>query len=203
MKYQPIFKALVFFVCVIPIARLLYGAFTGDDSLGINPIEFIIRDLGTWGLTFILITLAITPIRKLTGWNRLIKFRRMIGLFAFFYICCHFTAYMWWDQYFDWQAIWKDIVKRPFITVGFIAFLGLIPLAATSTNKMIKRLGGKRWQSLHRLIYPIAILGVLHYWWLVKRDVTKPAIYAGILLLLLGFRLVKTYLQRKQTDLLA
>lgn len=200
MKYQSLFKVLVFIVCLIPLARLFYGTYTGDDFLSANPVEFIIRDLGTWGLTFILATLAITPLRKLTRWNWLIKFRRMLGLFGFFYICCHFTAYIWWDRYFDWQAIWKDIVKRPFITVGFIAFLGLIPLAVTSTNKMIKRLGGKRWQSLHRLIYPIAFLGVLHYWWLVKRDVTKPVIYAVILFLLLSYRLVKTYQSRhKQT----
>ena len=202
MKYQAYIKAFVFLICLAPIGRLGYGAFTGE-ILGANPIEFIIRDLGTWGLTFILISLAITPLRKLTGWNWLIKFRRMMGLFGFFYICCHFLSYIWWDQYFDWQAIWKDVLKRPFITVGFIAFLGLIPLAVTSTNSMVKRLGGKRWQTLHRLVYPIAILGVLHYWWLVKRDITKPAIYASILFVFLSFRIAKSYSQRKQQRIIS
>ncbi len=195
MKYSPQLKALSFFLALLPLARLFYGAFT--ESLGANPIEYIIRDLGTWGLTFLLITLTITPLRRITNWNWLLRFRRMFGLFAFFYVCLHFTSYIWWDQFFDWEAIWKDIVKRPFITVGMFTFLMLLPLALTSTNGMIKRLGARRWQLLHRLVYPIAICGVLHYWWLVKRDLTKPFIYASILAILLGFRLVYKYMEKR------
>jgi len=195
MKYSPQLKALCFFLALLPLARLFYGAIT--ETLGANPIEYIIRDLGTWGLTFLLITLSVTPLRRITGWNWLLRFRRMFGLFAFFYVCLHFTSYIWWDQFFDWDAIWKDILKRPFITVGIFTFLMLLPLALTSTNAMIKRLGARRWQSLHRLVYPIAICGVLHYWWLVKRDITKPFIYASILTILLGFRLAYKYIEKR------
>lgn len=195
MKYITQLKALCFFLALLPLARLFHGALT--DSLGANPIEYITRDLGTWGLKFLLITLAVTPLRRLTGWYWLLRLRRMFGLFAFFYVVLHFGSYIWWGQYFDWAAIGKDVLKRPFITVGFAAFLMLVPLAVTSTNKMIMRLGARRWQLLHRLVYAIAISGVLHYWWLVKRDVTKPFIYALILAALLAFRLAYRYLQSR------
>jgi sulfoxide reductase heme-binding subunit YedZ len=181
-------KAVAFILALLPLARLVYGSFAG--TLGANPIETITRSTGTWTLVFLLITLAVTPLRRLSGWNWLLRLRRMLGLFAFFYVCLHFLTYVWLDQFFDWGAIVKDVVKRPFITVGFAAFIMLIPLAATSTDAMVRRLGAGRWLALHRLVYVIAICGVLHYWWLVKRDVTQPAIYAAVLALLLGFRIV-------------
>lgn len=186
MKFLPALKSLVFLACLIPLARL--GWFGYTNQLGANPIELITRSTGTWTLVFLMITLGITPLRKLTGWSWLIKLRRMLGLFAFFYVCLHFTTYIWLDQFFDPQTIYKDIIKRPFITIGFAAFLLLIPLAVTSTNKMVKRLGGKRWQQLHRLVYVIATFGVIHYWWLVKKDITQPVIYAVVLSVLLGYR---------------
>jgi sulfoxide reductase heme-binding subunit YedZ len=188
LKRLPLFKALVFLACLIPLVRLVWFAF--NDQLGANPIEFITRSLGTWTLTFLLITLTATPLRKLTGWQWPLRLRRMFGLFAFFYVCLHFTTYIWLDQFFDLHAIYKDVLKRPFITVGFANFLLLIPLAITSTNKMVKRLGGRYWLRLHRLIYLIAIGGVVHYWWLVKKDITQPAIYAALLAVLLGYRVM-------------
>ena len=181
-------KALLFLLCLVPLARLIVlGA---NDALGANPIEFITRSTGTWTLVFLLVTLSVTPLRKIFNQPALIKLRRMFGLFAFFYVCLHFTTYIWLDQFFDAGEIAKDIVKRPFITVGFLAFVLLIPLAATSNNAAIKRLGARRWQRLHRLVYPIGILGVVHYWWLVKKDLTQPIIYASILAVLLGYRLL-------------
>ena len=188
-------KVALFFVCLIPLGRLVWLAFNG--GLGANPIEFVTRSTGTWTLVFLLITLSITPIRKLTGQNALLRVRRMLGLFAFFYACLHFTTYIWWDQFFDWVAILKDIKKRPFITVGFACFVLLLPLAATSTNAMMRRLG-RRWQQLHRLVYLIGIGGVVHYWWLVKKDITQPALYALVLALLLGYRLVVWMQARKR-----
>ena len=179
-------KASIFILCLFPLARLGWLGFSG--GLGANPIEFITRSTGTWTLVFLLITLAITPLRRLTGQNSLIRLRRMLGLFAFFYVCLHFTTYIWLDQFFDWGGIVKDVIKRPFITVGFTCFVLLIPLAVTSTNAMQRRLK-RRWQMLHRLVYVIAIGGVIHYWWLVKKDITQPALYALMLALLLGFRL--------------
>ncbi|MFA6312369.1 MAG: protein-methionine-sulfoxide reductase heme-binding subunit MsrQ [Sterolibacterium sp.] len=179
-------KSLLFVACLLPLARLGWGSWS--DQLGANPIEFITRSLGTWTLNFLLITLAISPLRKLTGWHWLLRLRRMLGLFAFFYVVLHLATYLWLDQFFDWPAILKDILKRPFITVGMSAFVLLVPLAATSSNAMIRRLGGKRWQQLHRSIYAIAIFAVVHYWWLVKQDVTLPAVYALLLALLLGVR---------------
>lgn len=180
-------KALVFVVCLGPLAVLAYGL--ASDSLGANPIEALSRGLGDWTLRFLLITLAVTPLRRLSGINWLLRLRRMLGLYTFFYGLLHFLSYVWLDQFFDWSAILKDIGKRPFITVGFASFLLLIPLAATSNNAMIRRLGARRWQALHRLVYAIAVFGVLHYWWLVKKDISQPALYAGILALLLGSRL--------------
>ena len=179
-------KPALFLLCLIPLARLGWGAW--DDALGANPIEFIQRALGTWTLNFLLITLAVSPLRKLSGLHWLLRLRRMLGLYAFCYAFLHLASYLWLDQFFDWQAIAKDILKRPFITVGMSAFILLLPLAATSSNTMVKRLGGRRWQQLHRSIYAISILGVVHYWWLVKKDITLPAIYAALLALLLGIR---------------
>ncbi len=182
-----IFKATVFAACLIPLALLVYDGLT--DGLGVNPIETITRSTGKWTLTFLLITLGVTPLRRITGWQAAIKFRRMLGLYAFFYGCLHFTTYIWLDQFFDLMEIAKDIPKRPFITVGFASFVSLIPLAVTSTSGMVRRLG-KRWQQLHRLIYLIAIGGVTHYLWLVKADTRKPLIYGAILAALLGYRLL-------------
>ncbi len=179
-------KALAFVLCLGPLARLVAGGFL--DRLGANPVELIARSTGTWTLTFVMITLAVTPLRRLSGWHWLARLRRMFGLYASFYASLHFTTYIWLDQFFDFAAIAKDVVKRPFITVGFSAFVMLIPLAATSTDAMVRRLGGKNWTALHRLVYVLAICGVVHYWWLVKRDITQPALYALVLAVLLGFR---------------
>jgi len=186
-------KAVAFAACFIPLGLLAWDGYTGN--LGANPIEVVTRSTGAWTLIFLLITLAVTPLRKLSGWNGLIKFRRMLGLFAFFYVCLHFTTYIWLDQFFDFAAIVKDVAKRPFITVGFASFVLLIPLAVTSTGGMVRRLG-KRWQQLHRLIYLIAIGGVIHYWWLVKADVRLPLIYGAILAALLCYRLSRAWAPR-------
>jgi sulfoxide reductase heme-binding subunit YedZ len=156
--------------------------------MGANPVETLSHRTGDWSLRFLLLTLAVTPLRRLTGWNGLQRFRRMLGLFAFFHVCLHFGVYLIFDQFFDLSAIIADVAKRPYITVGFAAFVLLIPLVVTSTNRMIKRLG-RNWQRLHRLVYLIAILGVLHYLWLVKADLREPLMYAGILAVLLGYRL--------------
>ncbi|HYD78215.1 MAG TPA: protein-methionine-sulfoxide reductase heme-binding subunit MsrQ [Paucimonas sp.] len=185
-------KTLLFIAALMPFARLVVFAVSGD--LGANPIEFITRNTGDWTLYFLCITLAVTPLRRFTGWNWLIKLRRMLGLFAFFYATLHFTTFLWFDHFFDLQAMWKDILKRPFITVGFASFVLLIPLAATSTNAMVRRLGAKRWQWLHRTIYLIAPLGILHYWWMKagKHDLSQPILFgvivAGLLLLRLYWR---------------
>ena len=187
MKYFTQLKAALFIASLYPLLRLSWFGYS--DQLGANPIELITRSLGTWTLTFLLFTLSITPLRKLSGWSWLIKLRRMAGLFAFFYATLHFITYIWLDQFFDLSAIYKDVIKRPFITIGFAAFVLLIPLALTSTNAMMKRMGGKNWQLLHRLVYAIALFGVLHYWWLVKKDLTQPIIYSAVLAVLLGYRL--------------
>ncbi len=187
MKYFSQLKAALFIASLYPLLRLSWFAFS--DQLGANPIELITRSLGTWTLVFLLITLTITPLRKLSGWTWLIKLRRMAGLFAFFYATLHFITYIWLDQFFDLSTMYKDVIKRPFITIGFAAFVLLIPLALTSTNAMMKKMGGKNWQLLHRLVYTIALFGVLHYWWLVKKDLTQPIIYSSVLAVLLGYRL--------------
>lgn len=181
-------KIAVFLLACFPLLRLVFLGFT--DGLGTNPIEFITHSTGTWALVGLMLTLTVTPLRQLTGWNSLIRVRRMLGLFSFFYASLHFITYIWLDQFFDVTAIIKDVYKRPFITIGFAAFLLLIPLAVTSSNAMIRRLGAKRWQMLHRLVYLIAVLGVLHYVWLVKKDLTEPLIYAAVLTLLLGWRVL-------------
>ena len=182
-------KFALFAAALLPFLRL--AVFTVTDQLGANPIEFITRNSGSWTLYFLCITLAVTPLRRILKWNWLLKLRRMLGLFAFFYACLHFMTFLWFDHFFDLAAMFADVIKRPFITVGFIAFLLLIPLAVTSTNAMVRRLGGKRWQWLHRLIYLIAPLGVLHYWWMKagKQDFSQPILFAAIVAGLLLMRL--------------
>ncbi len=194
-KYLPWLKVALFIAALAPLVRLVLFGVT--DRLGANPIEFITRSTGTWTLVFLLITLSVTPLRRLSGWHSLIKLRRMFGLFAFFYSCLHFTTYIWLDQFFDLASIYKDVIKRPFITVSFPSFLLMIALAITSTNAMLRHLGGKRWQQLHSLVYIIAIGGVVHYWWLVKKGVTDPLIYTVILALLLAYRLVVAVRKRR------
>ena len=181
------FKPAVFLACLIPLALLGWKAY--NNALGANPIEVITHATGDWTLRFLLITLAVTPIRKLTGLLWLIRYRRMFGLFAFFYATLHFLTYIWLDKFFDVHEMLHDVAKRRFITVGFTGFVLLIPLALTSTKGWIRRLGGKRWQALHRLIYFSAIAGVIHYWWLVKADIRDPLKYGGILAVLLGYRI--------------
>ena len=184
-----ILKVALFLLCLVPLTKLALEVFgVAGLSLGANPIEELIHRLGKWGLNFLLITLAVTPLRRLTGQSWLLRLRRMLGLFAFFYLLLHFLTYAGLDQRFDLPAIFEDVVERPFITIGFTAFLLLIPLAVTSTNVMMKRLG-RRWQKLHRLVYLIAILGVVHFYWQVKLDTLEPLIYAAILAVLLGYRL--------------
>jgi sulfoxide reductase heme-binding subunit YedZ len=184
-----ILKVLLFLFCLVPLAFLVLETLgIAGMSLGANPIEELMHRLGKWGLRFLLITLAVTPLRRLTGKNWLLRFRRMLGLFAFFYILVHFLTYAGLDQRFDFPAIIEDVAERPYITIGFTALLLLIPLAVTSTNGMMRRLG-RRWQKLHRLVYPIAILGVWHFYWQVKLDTLEPLIYAAILAVLLGYRL--------------
>jgi len=183
------FKIAAVALAVWPCARLIWLATQG--GLGANPIEYITRSTGWWTLAFLMITLAITPLRRLLGWPWLARLRRTVGLCTFAYALMHFVIYLWLDQFFDVAAIMKDIIKRPFITVGFTAFLLLIPLAVTSTNAMVRRLGGRRWQQLHRCVYAIAVLGVLHYWWLVKKDLREPILFALLLTLLLGARILR------------
>ncbi len=181
-------KPIVFLVCLVPLARLAWKGYEGN--LGANPIEVITHSTGDWTLIFLLVTLSVTPLRKLTGQLWLIRFRRMFGLFAFFYVTLHFLTYVWLDKFFDVHEMFTDVAKRKFITVGFTGFVLLIPLAITSTSGWIRRLGGRRWNRLHQLIYLSAAAGVIHYYWVVKADVRKPLQYAAILSLLLGYRLV-------------
>lgn len=185
-------KPVIFILCLVPFILLALGAV--NDTLGTNPVETMTHETGEWALRFLLITLTITPLRKLIGAHWLIKVRRMLGLYAFFYALLHFITYIWLDQFFDWKEILIDIPKRPFITVGFAAFILLIPLAVTSTNKMMRRLK-KNWQRLHQLVYVIAMLGLLHFLWVVKADTLEPLVYACILLVLLGYR---SYNQRSK-----
>ncbi|MDQ6677859.1 MAG: sulfoxide reductase heme-binding subunit YedZ [Acidobacteriota bacterium] len=180
-------KVLAFLVLITPAAWIAWQVL--HNSAGPNPVEYITHGTGDWALRILLATLTITPLRMLTNWQKLIRFRRMLGLFAFFYAVLHFATYLWLDKGFDGKEIWKDLYKRPFITAGFLAFVLLVPLAVTSTKGMIRRLGGKRWQKLHRLIYIGAVAAVVHYYWLVKSDIRLPLLYASILLILLLFRL--------------
>lgn len=180
-------KAGVFLLCLVPLALLVARAL-GDD-LGANPIETITHHTGRWGLRLLLVTLAVTPLRQLTGWGGVMRLRRMLGLFAFFYLSLHFVTYAWLDQGLVWADVVEDVAKRPYVTVGFTAFLLLVPLAATSTDGMIRRLGGRRWKRLHRLVYVSAVGGCLHYLWLVKADSRDPLVYLAILTVLLALRL--------------
>lgn len=200
-------KLFVFAAALIPFLHLVWRGFHGD--LTADPLVEITNQTGVWTLRFVVITLAITPIRRLTGWNVVIRFRRMLGLFAFFYSALHFLTYVVGDRFAGldfpdgfvaWStlvnlmaSIWEDVAKRPYITVGFIAFVTMIPLAVTSTAGWIRRLGGRNWQLLHRLIYLTGIAGVIHYWWRVKADTLHPIIYAGIVALLLGYRLAFSF----------
>jgi sulfoxide reductase heme-binding subunit YedZ len=190
-------KVLIFLLCLVPLGILVFRALTAN--LGANPVEFIQHATGDWTLRFLIITLCITPFRKLLKLPDLIRFRRMLGLFAFFYACLHFLTYLGPDQSFDVTAMWKDVYKRPFITVGFTAFVLLIPLALTSTAGWIRRLGGRRWQMLHRLIYISAICGVIHYYWLVKSAVLRPLIYGAIVAVLLLWRVADWFIRRGRT----
>ena len=189
-------KPVVFLFCLLPLAALGWRALHGE--LTANPIEFITHATGDWTLRFLVITLCVTPFRKILHLPELIRFRRMLGLFAFFYACLHFTTYIWLDKFFDLSEMWKDIAKRKYITVGFTAFLLLIPLAVTSTAGWIRRLGGKRWQMLHRLIYFSAVLGVIHYYWQVKSAVIRPLTYGAIVAVLLLWRLFVSLSKKKQ-----
>lgn len=188
-------KVCVFIACLVPLGLLLWRGFTG--GLGANPVEFITHATGDWTIRFLVITLAITPLRQMFGVPDLIRFRRMLGLFAFFYGCLHFTTYIWLDKFFNFPEMWKDVAKRPFITMGFSAFVLMIPLAVTSTAGWIRRLGGRRWLMLHRLIYVSAICAVIHYYWLVKSDERKPLFYGGCVAVLLLWRAGRWLRQRR------
>jgi len=186
---RPAAKPLLFGVCLLPFVWLLYGAIT--NGLGANPAEYLIRATGDWTMRFLCITLAITPLRQTLGQPALARFRRMLGLFAFFYVVLHFLSYAWLDMGFDPAAIARDIPKRPFALVGFAAFVLLIPLAATSFNRAIKALGAARWQALHKAVYAVVLLGLLHFFWMrsAKNNFGEVAIYAVIIMVLLGWRL--------------
>jgi sulfoxide reductase heme-binding subunit YedZ len=178
-------KPLVFLLCMVPLGVLISRGTSG--ALGPNPVEAITHFTGDWTLRLLLVTLAVTPLRRMTGLAWLLRFRRMLGLFAFFYAVLHFATYLWLDRFFELETIAEDVLKRPYITVGFAAFVLMVPLAITSTRGWIRRLG-RRWKTLHRAVYAIAVLGVLHFLWLVKADLLEPGIYAGILAVLLAFR---------------
>ncbi|MCY4452956.1 MAG: sulfoxide reductase heme-binding subunit YedZ [Immundisolibacterales bacterium] len=180
-------KAAVFLAALVPFGMIAAGAWSGD--LGANPVETLIHHFGDWALRLLLATLAVTPLRRLTGWNQAVRLRRMLGLFAFFYASLHLATYFVLDRSLLLEEILDDLTERPYIMVGFAAFVLLVPLAATSTNAMIRRLGGRRWRALHRVVYVAAAGGVIHFWWLVKADVREPLIYAAVLVLLLALRL--------------
>lgn len=190
-------KAFLFLICLIPLIRLFWLGF--QDDLSANPVEFVERSTGYWALFILMGTLALTPIKLLTGVLWPIQLRRMLGLFMFFYACLHITAYLWLDYSFMWAEISKDIIKHPYVLVGFSAFIFTIPLAVTSNNAMIRRLK-MRWKKLHQLVYLIAILGVVHFWWLVKKDIREPLLFAIILLILLGIRLYYKQLAKKNSQ---
>jgi len=196
-RYRFIYKPLVFIACLAPLAWLTCGALGWfGASLGPDPVKELEHECGKTALNLLLLTLAVTPVRELTSMPQLLRLRRMLGLFAFFYVVLHFTIYLVLDLELNFATLGADIAKRPYITIGFTALLLLIPLAVTSTNGMMRRLG-RRWQTLHRLVYVIAVLGVWHFYWQVKRDVREPLIYAGILGILFGYRLVRARLRRR------
>lgn len=195
-QIRRIWKPVIFLLCLVPAALVVTDAFELTGRLGANPVEEILDRLGNWALRFIMITLAVTPLRRLTGWNWLSRFRRMFGLFTFFYVLMHFLTWLILDQAVLFSAILEDLTERPFITIGFAALVLLTALAVTSTDGMRRRLG-RRWQTLHNATYVIAILGVWHYWWQVKKDISEPLIYAAILTVLLGSRLWWQWQRRK------
>jgi sulfoxide reductase heme-binding subunit YedZ len=182
-------KPITHALCLAPLAWLIYLGF--NNALGANPVEFVIRYLGDWALRFLLIALAVTPVRILTGWLPVARLRRTIGLYAFAYVVIHIMSYVGLDHFFDWATIWADIVKRTYITVGMAAVLMLLPLALTSTDGMIRRLGGARWRRLHMLVYPAGVAGVIHYFLMIKAGYQEPLIYALILAALFAVRLFK------------
>jgi sulfoxide reductase heme-binding subunit YedZ len=184
-------KPVVFLACLVPITSLIVAIAT--NQLGANPLEEIRNDTGVWTLRFLIVTLAVTPLRCITGWHSLIRFRRMLGLFSFFYAFVHFVTYVWFDQFFAFDEMLKDLTKRRFIMAGYVSFVILIPLAITSTKKWIGRLGGKRWQLLHRFVYLSTAAGVVHYFWAVKLNITRPAAYLLLLLLFLAYRLTRAW----------
>jgi methionine sulfoxide reductase heme-binding subunit len=188
-------KVVVFLLCLLPLAILVWRGL--HNNLSANAVQFVEHWTGDWTLRFLIFTLAVTPLRKILKLPQLIRFRRMLGLFAFFYACLHFITWLWLDRYFNWPEMLKDIGKRPFITVGFTGFVLMIPLAITSTAGWIRRLGGRRWQMLHRAIYLSAIAGVIHYYWLVKSDVRKPIFYGVLVGILLLWRVWDAYFRGK------
>ena len=191
MRDIKFYKLLVFVNALVPLALVAWDWRRGQ--LGANPLDFITRTTGTLTLVFLVLTLAVTPLRRLTGANWLVRLRRMLGLYAFFYGALHLAAYVWFDKWFDAAAVAEDVAQRRFILVGVLAFASMVPLAVTSTDRMIKRLGGKRWQKLHRLTYLAAAAGVIHYYLLVKSDVRKPLVFAAVVALLLGYRIFARY----------
>lgn len=193
-----VYKPVVWLLCLTPFALLVYDGFT--DNLTANPIEKITNDTGIWTLRLIVAGLAITPLRWLTGINQLINYRRLVGLFAFFYGCLHFTTFFFFDHQFDFAGMWQDVLKRPYITAGFTAFVLMIPLAITSTTGWIRRMGGKKWNLLHRLIYITALAAVLHYFWKVKLDATNPVYYGVVVAVLLGFRVWRNVARKKASE---
>jgi sulfoxide reductase heme-binding subunit YedZ len=193
-----VIKPVVWIACLTPLVLLVYDGFT--DNLTANPIEKITNTTGIWTLRFIVATIAITPLRWATGLNQLINYRRVIGLFAFFYACLHFTTFFFFDHQFDFVAMWKDVKERPYITVGFIAFVLMIPLAITSTTGWIRRMGGKRWNLLHKLVYITALAAVLHYFWKVKLDATYPIYYGVGVAFLLGFRVWRNVARKRASE---
>ncbi|MEO8314867.1 MAG: protein-methionine-sulfoxide reductase heme-binding subunit MsrQ [Pseudomonadota bacterium] len=194
-QYRYFYKPLVFAACAVPAALMIWGMLValgklqhGGMDLGADPVNRLLHACGITTLNLLLITLAVTPLRQLTGWNSIVRLRRMLGLFAFFYVLAHFTVYAWLDQQLDLKAVGADIVKRPYITIGMLALLLLIPLAVTSTNGMMRRLG-RRWTSLHKLVYVITALGVWHFWWQVKKDIREPLLYVGMFAVLMAWRI--------------
>ena len=200
MKDTRFSKFLLFINGLVPLALLLRDVY--HKQVGANPLEFVTRTTGMLTLVFLLITLAITPVRKVSGLNWLVKFRRMLGLYAFFYGFLHLLTYVWFDRFFNFRSMVSDIVQRPFIAIGMTAFFLMLPLAVTSTNRMVRRLGGKRWARLHKLIYVAGAAGIVHYWMLVKSDTRLPLTFGFVLLLLLGYRLLtKVFPPEKQLPL--
>jgi sulfoxide reductase heme-binding subunit YedZ len=195
-KVRFVGKPIVFLACLLPAALVVGDALNITGQLSANPVEDILDRFGNWGLRFVMITLAVTPLRQISGWNWLVRFRRMLGLFAFFYILMHFLVWLLLDRAlavdpaFEWAMVWEDLTERPFITIGFAALILLTAMASTSTNAIRRRMG-RAWNRLHYSVYAVGILGVWHFWWQVKKDVREPLIYAAILAVLLGYRLWK------------